>query len=48
MTVSRKVFLLSIQSKPRISEISVEDSPTSQNTDLAFNAIGGTLSALTE
>ena len=48
MTVSRKVFLLSIQSKLRISKIPVKDSPTSQNTDLAFNAIGGTLSALTE
>ena len=48
MAVSKKVFLLSIQAKLRISEIAVEDSPTSQNTDIAFNATGRTLSALTE
>ena len=48
MTVSKEVFLFSIQAKPGTSEVSTEGSRMSQNIDSAFSPIGGTLSGLTE
>ena len=47
MTVSKIVFPLSIQAKSRISEISVEDSPTSLlNPNWPLMRLGGTFPRL--